>query len=116
MEFKILFNILPSHSFCFFFHFVLISISFVCLSHLGEKGSNICGAQSMECYLAAENKLYGEDIIDGLKDRNAKAFRKKCNCLPACTSIYYDAEIDRAKYEWKRPLKSLNISLDFISG
>lgn len=43
--------------------------------------------------MAAE-KLYGEDIVDGLEDENAKSFRKQCNCLPSCTSISYKV-IDR---------------------
>lgn len=43
-----------------------------------------------ECYERAAEKLYGEDIVDGLQDDNAKLFRNNCNCLPSCTSITYE--------------------------
>lgn len=52
--------------------------------------------------------LFGQDIIDGLKNAEAKSFREKCNCLPACTTILYDAEIDRAKFGWTATLNSFN--------
>lgn len=66
----------------------------------------ICGASSIRCYRNAEKKLFGKDVIDGLRDHNAKWFRQNCNCLPPCTSIVYDAEIDRAKFDWKAVLDS----------
>lgn len=49
----------------------------------------------MKCYDEAETKLFGEDIIDGLKDPVAKSFRKECNCLPSCTAITYEGDIER---------------------
>lgn len=49
--------------------------------------------------LSCIDRLFGEDVIEGLKDDNAKSFRIACNCLPACTTIVYDAEIDRAKFD-----------------
>lgn len=65
----------------------------------------------MECYQGAEKKLFGEDVIDGLNDKSAKSFREQCNCLPACTSIVYDAEIDRARFNWAASLEPFQISL-----
>lgn len=76
-----------------------------------ERGVRICGAESVKCYREAEQKLYGEDIIDGLEDKKAKRFRKKCNCLPGCTSIMYEAEIDRTQIDLEATRKSFNISL-----
>lgn len=48
----------------------------------------------------AERKLFGESVINGSKNDTAKLFREMCKCLPACTYIVYDAEIDRAKLNW----------------
>ena len=70
----------------------------------------------MECVNTQKNRLYGEDIIDGLKDENAKAFRMKCNCLPACITITYEAEIERVKYDQLGTLKSYNIPLEKYDG
>lgn len=57
----------------------------------GASDTKICGAGSLKCYQTAEKELFGEDIIDGLKVLEAKSFRMECNCLPACTTILYDA-------------------------
>lgn len=67
---------------------------------LGQHGTKICGAASIQCYRDAEMKLYGEDIIEGLTDNEARTFRGACNCLPACTAIIYDGDIDRARFDW----------------
>lgn len=34
-------------------------------------------------------------------NKTAKAYRKQCNCLPGCTKIEYNADIDRVKYDLK---------------
>lgn len=59
----------------------------------------ICGPGNVECHLDAARKLFGIDIIDGMKDKATRAYRENCNCLPACTTITYDAEIDKDKYD-----------------
>lgn len=64
----------------------------------------------------AEENMYGEDIIDGLTDENAKLFRERCNCLPACMSIEYGADIDRAKYDIIAALNSYNMPTDHYAG
>lgn len=78
------------------------------LSFVGDNDTQICGANLLDCYLGAEEKLYGEDVIDGLTNEFAKSFRIKCNCLPLCTSISYDADIDRNQFDWISTLKSYN--------
>lgn len=61
---------------------------------LEDTGTKVCGAGSIKCYETAKLKLFGQDLIDGLQDTKAKTFRKKCYCLPACTSITYDLKIE----------------------
>lgn len=71
----------------------------------------ICGAASLMCYKKARETLFGEDIIDGLKDKRARLFRENCMCLPACTSITYDANIVRSNFGWKGVFKSHKIPI-----
>lgn len=71
--------------------------------------TRICGAASVKCYKKAEITIFGQDVIDGLSDGNARSFREKCNCLPSCTAIMYDAEIDRTQFDWDAIVTSLKI-------
>lgn len=68
----------------------------------------------MKCYQKAENKLFGEDIIDGLTDNDAKSFHLNCDCLPACKTIQYNMQIDRAKLDLTNWVRSYDVSLDRI--
>ncbi|XP_055325779.1 pickpocket protein 28-like isoform X2 [Sitodiplosis mosellana] len=61
-----------------------------------ERHTEICGGAKANCYLTAREKLFGEDVVEGLEDENAKSFRKNCQCLPSCTSITYDV-VDRTQ-------------------
>lgn len=56
----------------------------------GDNATKICSSLKSECYKNAAEILYGEDIVDGLEDNDAKLFRKNCNCLSSCTSISYE--------------------------
>lgn len=76
----------------------IIIFSFV--SFIGTRRTRVCGVQSIKCYQLAERKLYGESVINGSKNDTAKIFREICNCLPSCTYVQYDADIDRAKLNW----------------
>lgn len=71
------------------------------ISFSGSKLTKICGVKSINCYNAAEQRLFGEDVIDGLSDDTpAKSFRENCNCMPACTSISYEAEMSQTKFDY----------------
>lgn len=80
----------------------------------GERDTKICGNANIPCYKNAQNKLFGEDVIDGLRDSFAKTFRRACNCLPSCTSIVYDAEIDKTKLNFVEVVKSYGVPLEQI--
>lgn len=73
--------------------------------HTGNESTKICGSAKIECYKQAQGRLLEEDIIDGLSNKEAKTFRRKCYCLPSCTSINYEAHVDRAKFSWRDALK-----------
>lgn len=61
----------------------------------------------------ALNRFYE---VDGLTDDAAKLFREQCNCLPSCTAITYDAEIDKEAYDFNAILRSENNSVEGFSG
>lgn len=64
-----------------------------------DRNTPICGARSIACYNEAEDVLLEQFFKDGLDKEKIKD-ETGCNCLPACTSIAYDAEISQAKFDW----------------
>lgn len=58
----------------------------------------------------AIDRLYGEDVVDGLRDQDAKSFRENCNCLIGCQTIFYDVEIDRSLLELDQWTESYSMS------
>lgn len=66
----------------------------------GDKDTPICGASKITCYEDAEDKLIENGLIEGFKNaKTAGTAGNICNCLPACTSITYDARISQAQFE-----------------
>lgn len=51
----------------------------------------------LSCCFQAEDDMFREDVVDGMIEGLAKSFRKRCNCLPSCTSITYEFEIERGQ-------------------
>ncbi|XP_055382440.1 pickpocket protein 28-like [Condylostylus longicornis] len=60
----------------------------------------ICGLKNLKCYNEAEYHLLNEEFERGSKkSKNIfNSFSSTCNCLPACTSIAYETEINQAAY------------------
>lgn len=71
----------------------------------GNESTKICGSAKIECYQEAQKKLFEEDIIDGLTNKKAELVRRKCHCLPSCTTITWEAITDRTKFYWREALK-----------
>lgn len=66
----------------------------------------ICGAAKIRCYDDAEDDLLHQQYIHGVS--GGKDLESECNCLPACTSIRYDAEISQAPFDWNRLKEAFN--------
>lgn len=58
--------------------------------------------------MAMEGNMDWESV--GIDNMDEMASR--CNCLPSCTSINYDAEISQANYDWKQLLLAFETDLD----
>lgn len=66
----------------------------------------ICGTSKITCYDQAEDDLLQEQYVNGITD--SKDSPNECDCLPACTSIRYDAEITQAPFDWLRLSSAFN--------
>ncbi|CAH2043596.1 unnamed protein product, partial [Iphiclides podalirius] len=79
----------------------------------------ICNAGSVACIKKAQMELVTVDIqsrLDKELDQNdtlgeSRAVASQCKCLPACTSIEYEAETSQADFDWKALYTAYNITI-----
>lgn len=57
--------------------------------------TKMCGYRSLLCIYEAEDELFNP--YEGTPNEELG-----CNCLPACTSITYDAETSQADFDWRQ--------------
>lgn len=71
----------------------------------------VCGAGSMSCCYEAEDELTLREFKQGIETavENVRGVTT-CNCLPACTSIAYEAEISQTDYEYNAAVNGRNIN------
>lgn len=70
----------------------------------------VCGAAKITCYNQAEDELLQEEFIEGLQTSKLNyRGETKCNCLPSCTEIVYDAEISQAEYDFHAQMRALGL-------
>lgn len=69
----------------------------------------ICGVTNVICYTNIENELWEHA---GSEYSSIHA----CNCLPACTSTSYDAEISEGKFEFYEYLQALDEPVGTYEG
>nr|XP_049705408.1 pickpocket protein 28 isoform X1 [Helicoverpa armigera] len=87
----------------------------------------VCNAASRECIKEAQMELVTIEIQSGLDSRKqnetdtlgqARAVSSRCRCLPACTSIEYEAETSQADYDWAalfRAFRYYNVSEELVN-
>lgn len=78
----------------------------------------ICSQEQVQCYNHAEDALMKEELLESLESGSGenKRGRTKCNCLPSCTSINYDAEISQANFEFEKVFNAYESPLDEFPG
>lgn len=81
-------------------------------SYSGDRNTKICGGAKIDCYQAAGEKLMKHDLQASLSKEEPQSLIQKCNCLPACTTIEYKADVSHVEFELEIMRKSFNISLD----
>ncbi|XP_058456339.1 pickpocket protein 28-like [Malaya genurostris] len=67
-----------------------------------SNGTRMCSTREMKCVLRAEPKLLKKSAQHRLQQQSS--FAVPCNCLPACTSLLYDAEITQSTYNFHETL------------
>ncbi|XP_062558313.1 pickpocket protein 28-like [Armigeres subalbatus] len=83
-------------------------------SMMYSNGTAVCETNQIHCMLMAENDLLEMDVVNH-QDQQTN-FRAECNCLPACTSIQYDAEITQTDFDWLKWTQAIKIPLDNMTG
>ncbi|XP_037032179.1 pickpocket protein 28-like [Bradysia coprophila] len=91
-------------------NFTLHACGCVKFSMPRDKDTPICGIAKIDCYNEAENNLTKQQFVEESTLEPGAERVTSCNCLPACTSIIYDAEISQAPYDWE----SLNIADNWL--
>lgn len=72
-----------------------------------NESTPVCGPAKISCYNKAEDELLQDEFKEGLKtSKENYRGETKCNCLPACTTIAYDAEISQAEYDFRSQFRA----------
>ncbi|KAH8325081.1 hypothetical protein KR074_008479, partial [Drosophila pseudoananassae] len=71
----------------------------------------VCGLNDIECYTAAQDDLYAFHYNQSMAKNVKDKVEMICNCLPACTSLEYNFEISRAKYDEGKMFTAFRVNL-----
>ncbi|XP_037040054.1 pickpocket protein 28-like [Bradysia coprophila] len=67
-----------------------------------DAAAPICGSDRIQCYHFVRDTLMKSSITE-------TSMSRPCNCLPACYSITYDAQISQTPFDWNSYSKSLKM-------
>ncbi|KAG7312367.1 hypothetical protein JYU34_001855 [Plutella xylostella] len=81
---------------------------------------SVCNAGNRDCMKQAQVELVTVEILSGLDPHtshndtlgDARAVAAECRCLPACTSIEYEAETSQADYDWKAIYRAYKLPIE----
>ncbi|XP_031355611.1 pickpocket protein 28-like isoform X2 [Photinus pyralis] len=62
-----------------------------------EEVTPVCGAGSRKCLEEARVSFLDNDFLSEHVNQS-----KKCNCLPTCTSLTFDAEVSQTEWNWRK--------------
>ncbi|CAG4951881.1 unnamed protein product [Colias eurytheme] len=87
-------------------------------------GMAVCNAGSVACLTKAQMELEAIEIKSAFASENnandtlgeARKVAARCECLPACTSIEYEAETSKEDYDWMAFLKALEESTEDLQS
>ncbi|EFA08873.2 Pickpocket protein 28-like Protein [Tribolium castaneum] len=83
------------------------------------ESTKICGSGSNVCIFEAEQELLAREVESGLSryDDNADDdLPTNCDCLPACTSITYNAETSQADFNWPKVFEAFKANFSEFPG
>ncbi|KAM3965775.1 pickpocket protein 28 [Aphomia sociella] len=79
----------------------------------------VCNAGNMACIKKVQMELVVAEVEAGLEKvvhgndtiGEAREIASRCKCLPACTSIEYEAETSQADYDWKAIFRAYKLDI-----
>ncbi|XP_056638388.1 pickpocket protein 28-like [Diorhabda sublineata] len=80
--------------------------------------TRICGPGSQTCMFNVQTELLTKEVTSGILNYEAEDRDgiDDCDCLPACTSLTYNAEMSQAKYEWDKVFQSFRVNFSEFDG
>ncbi|CAG9865181.1 unnamed protein product [Phyllotreta striolata] len=76
-----------------------------------ENETKICNSGSQVCMFEAQNELLAMDVDAGLQTAASTEVPLGCDCLPACTSLTYNAEYSQATYEYEKMFEAYRVNI-----
>ncbi|XP_017770444.1 PREDICTED: pickpocket protein 28-like [Nicrophorus vespilloides] len=79
----------------------------------------ICGSGNTICMAMAVHKLLAVQVDEGISsfhEGDDEIKEGKCNCLPACTSLTYNAETSQADFNWQALFRAYKSDLNEFPG
>ncbi|XP_018335267.1 pickpocket protein 28 [Agrilus planipennis] len=82
--------------------------------------TKICGSKKLVCMHEAQVSLLKNQVEYGLKKSGSNdedsSDRYTCDCLPACTSLIYNAETSQADFNWQKVFESYKVNFSEFPG
>ncbi|XP_044272487.1 pickpocket protein 28-like [Tribolium madens] len=83
------------------------------------ESTKICGSGSNMCIFEAEQELLAREVESGLSrydNNDDDNLPTNCDCLPACTSITYNAETSQADFNWPKVFQAFKANFSEYPG
>ncbi|GLV34809.1 pickpocket 26 [Carabus blaptoides fortunei] len=95
-----------------------------CVAYHMPRAQNtpICGSGSTKCVATAQVDLLQQEVQSEINEENLEFTGEisnspqKCNCLPACTSLTYNAETSQADFNWPKLFQAFKADLNEMPG
>nr|XP_023023900.1 pickpocket protein 28-like [Leptinotarsa decemlineata] len=85
---------------------------------IDENTTRICGSGSQECMFEAKQELLIREVEYGISNYESERSSSSpdCDCLPACTSLTYNAEYSQGHYEWEKLFQAFRVNFSEFPG
>ncbi|CAO1413325.1 unnamed protein product [Diamesa tonsa] len=100
--------------------FTLKQCGCVKFSQPHNSSTKVCNLDMVECYRNAEKNFMKQKLEEKLHEESIQTENvniHECKCLPACTSIEYNAEISQSQYEYSefyKIMKNTNYNSEYV--
>lgn len=80
-----------------------------------NRTTRICGADDMDCCNRAQYEMLEKKLKQEIKGESDVDTEKKCDCLPVCNSLEYDAGVTDVLFNWKDHMKASKESMAHLN-